>query len=1358
MKALKKALMALLGAALGCCMFVGCLSTTIEVEYVVDGEVYRVQDYEMNEKISLPTPPTKEGHTFIGWYTDEALTTPYTEGEITVGLTLYAKFSVSTVYIVVNTDGGEEIAPISVTPGGDYTVPDAVKEGHTFVGYTYIDENLTEQPFPSSGKFPGSNSIRITAHYEVNKYDVTFVDDGDTDVEVEHGKKVTAPATGKTGYTFDGWYTSATEQTDATKFDFNTAITGAITLYAKYTANSYTVSINENGGSFANAADKSVTVSYDGTYTLATPTREGYTFTGYTVDGDEFPTSGTYTRDGNVRIVANWTINKYTVTLKDFDTDAVLSTQENVAHGTYATAPNAEAGYDKTLYKEDKTTVMNVKTEAIVENTVIYVKKEAKTFTITVNGVPGTYVNPTVKYQGTYTLDTASLAGITGWDFVGFEKDGVDFPATGTYTWTENITVTAKWNTIYAPIYFYDGATVLNALSILDKQEGADLADITLPAVPDKTGYSNDGKWYTDAACTTEFVKEGTLPTEGLKLYAKYTAKPYKITVLNNVDSTERTVDVLYNEVPDFGTPSKTGYKFVKYTYENAEFDEDAAYTYAHNITVREVWEEVPQYVKFMDGVNELNEVKVLNGLTVSKPADPTKTGYTFAGWYTTSACTQSYDFATPVTEDIEVYAKWTANTYTVIFSVWDSATKTMKNVEVTATYDQPLTAVVPTPADRSAYELLGYTVNGEAFDVTKPFTSTETIIIAENWELKEGEDLFHYAGEDEEGKELLYFQERATYDDPWTYVYLVGEEYTFAAGAELQLGAGADAYASVNSNVLTIKAVGAFTLTVNGAARTAKAVEYVQSFDIGGTGYDSAWGIAEDGEYKRYAKDKLTEALGDDVWNKRVAVAEGEAMKVGRVNFIPEININGLATTIDKADVVISVSCDGATTDKYTVANGAITFDASLIGKKVSVTVQPKYAVDATHVVTYDVLVNAGVNVYTNDELKAAYANKSISEINILRNIKVELSADQVNTFTVDGKTYTSPKNGSSENGGTGVYERWTGNLTLNGNYFNIDGTAIPIIDGRDGQSADYPSGTREPNYTSEEYALQNVQFSIFSFGKRKADHYDALTIENLNIIGNQDRNTNSIADYTLDGHKVLINSGACIGIQVGSGTLNLNNVTVRYGTFGVNSYGGDPILKKDSTTEYTYRCFVNAVDCNFSENWANNIYAQGFSNITLDSCYLGVSSGAAIHFDTKACSIAINSALNLINDTLVENWVTGSEAWFTAYNAGVAVTGIKAQLDQGVQYVSGSKRTVVKVDAVTGTETVNFVLLVRQNGDDWSEDDGISTIILNVGAFDGATNLNTNEKYARFAADGETAGKLGFTGLDGMVEIIDK
>lgn len=53
------------------------------------------------------------------------------------------------------------------------------------------------------------------------------------------------------------------------------------------------------------------------------------------------------------------------------------------------------------------------------------------------------------------------------------------------------------------------------------------------------------------------------------------------------------------------------------------------------------------------------------SGSTVTKPADPTREGYTFGGWYTDEACTKAYDFSAAVTADMTLYAKWTKNAVT---------------------------------------------------------------------------------------------------------------------------------------------------------------------------------------------------------------------------------------------------------------------------------------------------------------------------------------------------------------------------------------------------------------------------------------------------------------------------------------------------------------------------------------------------------------------------------------------------------------------------------------------------------------------------------------------------------------------
>ena len=67
--------------------------------------------------------------------------------------------------------------------------------------------------------------------------------------------------------------------------------------------------------------------------------------------------------------------------------------------------------------------------------------------------------------------------------------------------------------------------------------------------------------------------------------------------------------------------------------------------------------------VKFdVKGGSSVDSQTPASGSTVTKPADPTREGYTFAGWYTDEACTEAYKFDAAVTADMTLYAKWTKN------------------------------------------------------------------------------------------------------------------------------------------------------------------------------------------------------------------------------------------------------------------------------------------------------------------------------------------------------------------------------------------------------------------------------------------------------------------------------------------------------------------------------------------------------------------------------------------------------------------------------------------------------------------------------------------------------------------------
>ena len=140
---------------------------------------------------------------------------------------------------------------------------------------------------------------------------------------VQAGEKAIEPdVPSRQGYQFTDWYL------DDTKYDFDTAVTGNMTLTAKWTANSYTITFDTDGGS----AIEPITQGYGTTIKAPTaPTKTGYTFMGWN------PALPATMPAENMTIKAQWRINQYTIT---FDTDggsAIAPITQD--YGTQITAP-----------------------------------------------------------------------------------------------------------------------------------------------------------------------------------------------------------------------------------------------------------------------------------------------------------------------------------------------------------------------------------------------------------------------------------------------------------------------------------------------------------------------------------------------------------------------------------------------------------------------------------------------------------------------------------------------------------------------------------------------------------------------------------------------------------------------------------------------------------------------------------------------------------------------------------------------------------------------------------------------------------------------------------------------------------
>lgn len=334
--------------------FINKKEETITYRVIFDsngGSTVKEQIVNQGDLVTKPKEPTKEGYIFVEWNLNKKTFDFNTK--IEKDITLTAKWlevgeEVEMVTVKFDTDGGTTISSQIIKKGEKTVIPETPqKEGYIFKGWyndekefnfdTAITEDIkliakwekeSEKETPPSSNNSNKEETKKEDKPTVKKYTITFNSSGGSVVDnqtIEEGKKVAQPANPtRDGYTFNGW------TLNGSAYDFNKTVTSNITLTATWKEvikNNYTVTFNSNGGS---AIASQTVVEGNKATSPANPTREGYTFNGWTLNGSNYNFNNAIT--GNITLVASW--NQKTYTIKSikadaYSPDAKLSVYEN---------------------------------------------------------------------------------------------------------------------------------------------------------------------------------------------------------------------------------------------------------------------------------------------------------------------------------------------------------------------------------------------------------------------------------------------------------------------------------------------------------------------------------------------------------------------------------------------------------------------------------------------------------------------------------------------------------------------------------------------------------------------------------------------------------------------------------------------------------------------------------------------------------------------------------------------------------------------------------------------------------------------------------------------------------------------
>ena len=522
-------------------------------------------------------------------------------------------------------------------------LPTPTRDHYTFAGWYVGDTEYT-----ASTVLTGD--VKLTAKWEPAHYKVTYVVAGENlgYESFSYGTKVPRPFDfSRDGYTFRGWYA---DEACTEAYDFDTPVSDDLTLYATWDVKQYTVAFETGEGSKVD----SQTVDYGATVNkpAADPTREGYFFDGWYADeacSTEFDFTATV--KGDVTVYAKWT---RAVTLTFHAGEGTVDEASRVVRSGDAVGKlptPVRDGYVFDGWYEDATRATAY--SAFTENTMLEAHwRKAPAVVRLVTFYDGDEVLEVMSVKDGEKLDELAEPTKTGYAFTGYYANA---GCTTAFDFDQAIDsdtdIYLGWKANEYTVSFDTGSEG----SDVDSQTVAYGSSATKPeADPTREGCTFAG-WYADKAHTVPFNFAQAV-TDNVTVYAKWV-----VTVGFNAGDGVADVDKVTFEagskVGELPRAHREGYTFdgwyagdAKVT-EKTVFDKSATVVAKYTVTQR--------IVTFVDGSDALDVKSVDYGSTVAEPKEPTKDGYSFKGWYADEALTEEFDFASAITADTIVYAKW---------------------------------------------------------------------------------------------------------------------------------------------------------------------------------------------------------------------------------------------------------------------------------------------------------------------------------------------------------------------------------------------------------------------------------------------------------------------------------------------------------------------------------------------------------------------------------------------------------------------------------------------------------------------------------------------------------------------------